>query len=329
MLNTKVNEEYKKKIVAIANEHYQSIVGKEYEEDKDFINYPHLFLLGCVMDSQMKADKAWQIPNIIAEELGGKDFSLFYEKDLAWYREQFEKKKLHRFNEVMSGAFYAAIIKIKEDYNGDASNIWNDEPSSADLVCRLLEFKKIGIKIATMAANLLCRGYGVKLKDKYAIEISPDIHVKRTMYRLGLLPEQDNVDFKNIDANKVIYAAKSLNPEFPGVLDPVCWYVGYHKICTNDGCMDGINGHCPFSAFCIKQQKGSMKYYKWTPCKNVVVVLRKNGDKGYEPYFNKKIGFAYDFYDDYITDFLSDKKNRPETIVEISEKEALELVSAQ
>ena len=254
MLNIKANEEYKKKIVAVANEYYKDIVGKEHKEDKNFIKYPHLFLLGCVMDSQMSAKKAWEIPNIIAEELGGKDFSLFCTKDLTWYREQFEKKKLHRFNKEMSDAFYSAVIKIKEDYYGDASNIWNDKPSSAELVCRLLEFKKIGIKIATMAANILSRDYGVKLKDKYAIEISPDIHVKRAMYRLGLLSEQKNVDFKTIDVNKVIYAAKSLNPKFPGVLDPVCWYVGNQKICTNDSCMSGITGQCPFSDFCIRQK---------------------------------------------------------------------------
>lgn len=71
-----------------------------------------------------------------------------------------------------------------------------------------------------------------------------------------------------------------------------------------------------------------MKYYKWTPCKDIVVVLRKNSNNGYEPYFNKKIGFAHDFYDDYITNFLSDKKNRPETVVEISEKDALAITNS-
>ena len=254
MLNTKVNKEYTKKIVEIADAHYREIAGQTHKRDEEFIKYPHLFVFGCVMDSQINADKAWKIPEQIAEALGGKDFSLFCSKDLAWYREQFENKKLHRFNQEMSKAFYSAVIKIKEDYNGDASNMWNDEPTSAELVFRFLEFEKVGIKIATMAANLLSRDYGVVLKDKYAIEISPDVHVKRTIYRLGLLPEVKNVDFKFIDSNKVIYAAKSLNPEFPGVLDSVCWYIGKKKICTNDGCFSNENNKCPFSDFCIRQK---------------------------------------------------------------------------
>ena len=254
MLDVRVNEEYKKKIVEIADAEYKKIAGKAHKRDEDFIKYPHLFVLGCVMDSQINAEKAWKIPYQIAEELGGKGFSLFCSKDLAWYSEQFENKKLHRFRQEMSKAFYSAIKRIEKEYNGDASNLWNDEPTSAELVFRFLEFEKVGIKIATMAANILSRDYGVSLKDKYAIEISPDVHVKRAIYRLGLLPKAENVDFKSIDSTKVIYAAKSLNPEFPGILDPVCWHIGNKKICSNDGCMSNENNRCPFADFCIRQK---------------------------------------------------------------------------
>ena len=254
MLNIRIDEEYKNKILKIANEFYEQKVKQAKHKDENFVKYPHLFLLGAVMDSQISADKAWKIPFIIADELGGKDFALFAAKDYLWYREQFETKRLHRFNKEMSDAFYSAIIKIQQEYNGNAANIWNDEPTSAELICRLLEFKKVGIKIATMVANLLSRDCGVKLKDKYAIDISPDVHIKRAMYSLGLLSRTNNVDFKNIDTNKVIYAAKSLNPEFPGVLDPVLWEIGYKKICTNDGCKYDEKNKCPFAEFCIKQK---------------------------------------------------------------------------
>lgn len=254
MLDIQVNEEYKKKIVEIANEFYNQKVIAAKHNDKDFKEYPHLFLLGAVMDSQISADKAWKIPYKIAEELGGKDFSLFCSKDLTWYSEQFKVKKLHRFNEEMSKAFYFALTKIKNDYNGNAANIWNDTPTTAELILRLLEFKKVGIKIATMVANILSRECDVKLQDTCAIDISPDIHIKRAMYRLGLLPKIKDVDFKNIEQFVIIYAAKSVSPEFPGVLDPVFWEIGYNKICTNVGCNSGNSAKCPFADFCIKQK---------------------------------------------------------------------------
>lgn len=31
--------------------------------------YPHAFVLGCLMDFQIKAEKAWQIPYIVFSEL--------------------------------------------------------------------------------------------------------------------------------------------------------------------------------------------------------------------------------------------------------------------
>ena len=38
---------------------------------KDLTNHPHAFVLACVMDRRMKADKAWQIPYQISLRLGG------------------------------------------------------------------------------------------------------------------------------------------------------------------------------------------------------------------------------------------------------------------
>ena len=50
---------------------------KRYDEAKqnpdcveDFDKYPHLFVLACVMDRQIKAERAWNIPYIIADEHG-------------------------------------------------------------------------------------------------------------------------------------------------------------------------------------------------------------------------------------------------------------------
>ena len=162
----------------------------------------------------------------------------------------FKRKNLHRFNETMGSAFYNAIHIIHTKYNDDASNLWNDCPSSGELICRFLNFDRVGIKIATMAANILSRDYGVKLKDKFAIDVSPDVHVKRVMYRLGLIDEIDNVVFSEIPLEKVTYAARSINPEFPGVFDKLFWEIGQNKICQNDACH---GNECPFGDFCIRQ----------------------------------------------------------------------------
>lgn len=240
----KINE-----MLKICKDIYDSYQPKK-EDTILYKKHPHLFVLGCVMDSQIDADKAWNIPKLVAKEVGGSDFQYFMQKDEKYYIQLFKDRKYHRFNERMGLAFYYAIQLISNKYKGDASNIWNDEPTSAELVCRFLEFKNIGVKIATMAANLLTRDYKVKLKDYYSIDISPDVHVKRTMFRMGLLGNFQCDDFTNIDPNKVIYRARSLNPTFPGLMDLAFWKVGFDRICTNTKCNAKL---CPFAELCIKQ----------------------------------------------------------------------------
>ena len=95
----------------------------------------------------------------------------------------------------MGEYFYDAIELIHNKYNDDASNIWKSNPNSAQVGCRFLEFNGVGIKIATMAVNILSRDYKVPMTDMSAIDISPDRHVKRCMYRLGLIPERKEHDF--------------------------------------------------------------------------------------------------------------------------------------
>lgn len=119
----------------------------------------------------------------------------------------------------MAIVFYEGIQKIHNDYNDDAARIWKGKQSSSTVVYRFLEFKGAGIKIATMAANILSREYHIEMRDYYSIDISPDVHVRRIFYRLGLISDQTNQDM-------VIYKARELNPDFPGVIDFACWKIG-------------------------------------------------------------------------------------------------------
>lgn len=145
-------------------------------------------------------------------------------------------KKTHRFNQTIGEYFYDAIELIHNKYNDDASNIWKANPNSAQVVCRFLEFNGVGIKIATMTANILSRDYKVSMTDMSAIDISPDRHVKRCMYRLGLISERKEHDFLNISEIEIVYAAKAINPSFPGLMDSAFYYMGSKGYCENNGC---------------------------------------------------------------------------------------------
>jgi endonuclease-3 len=185
----------------------------------DLDKHPHAFVLACVMDRQVKAERAWLIPYRISERLG--TFSM---KGLATLsREQVKDlmskpERLHRFDK-MSDLFHSGVQRIANQYSGDAASIWSGKPSSAEVVYRFLEFEGIGPKIATMAANLLARIFKIQFSDYFSIDISADVHVRRVFNRLGFCASDASIE-------QVVYKARALNPTFPGMMDSPSWEIG-------------------------------------------------------------------------------------------------------
>lgn len=241
-----MNENDVNKLITLCQKRYEQ-AKQNPERMEGFDTYPHLFVLACVMDRQIKAERAWNIPYMIADEIGSRAIDAFAAKDEQYYIDLFETKRLHRYNLRMARYFYKAVQRIVNEYGGDASKIWADTPPSRLVVLRFLEFDGIGLKIATMAANLLSRDYGIPLRDLTAVDISPDVHVKRIMYRLGLV--ECGGDWQKIDSSTIIRKAALLHIDFPGIFDLLFWDIGKKGICENNKCHAE---RCPFGEFCPK-----------------------------------------------------------------------------
>jgi endonuclease III len=208
---------------------------------KDLVKYPHAFVLACVMDRQIKAERAWIIPHKFSQQLSG--FSMQILKQLSLEdvkRPMSNPEPLHRFIGKMGEVFFSAVQRISKQYLDDASRIWSGSPSSAEVVYRFLEFDGVGPKIATMASNILARDFKISFSDHYSIDISADVHIRRVFARLGLSAPDDSTE-------QVIYRARALHPEFPGIMDLPCWEIGRNWCkarkpeCT--GCY--LNDLCP------------------------------------------------------------------------------------
>ena len=186
----------------------------------DLEHYPHAFVLACVMNRQIKAEKAWLVPFTIKQRLGSFEFTRLGTLPLEKFRSLFlEPETLHRFPDVMATNFYLALQRIARQYNGDAATIWAARPGSATIVRRFLEFDGVGPKIATMAANVLVRDFKIPVRDKISIDVSPDVQVRRVFGRLGLIAESASNE-------ELIYRARELNPAYPGVVDLSVWEIG-------------------------------------------------------------------------------------------------------
>ena len=203
----------------------------------DLDGHSHAFVLACIMDRQIKAERAWIIPYRFSEKLGDLQFGTLLQLSLLDIREIMTKPEpLHRFPEEMSNNFYAAVQMIAQEYEGKAARIWSGQPSSAEVVYRFLRFRGAGPKIATMATNILARDFKVPFADYYSIDVSVDVQVRRVFTRLGLCQQSDDVE-------SIIYLSRALHPTFPGLLDFPAWEIG-RKWCRP---------HNPMCAQCIMQ----------------------------------------------------------------------------
>lgn len=190
----------------------------------DLERYPHAYVVACIMDRQMPAKKAWAVPHLLRERLGYFDFPSLAKTDLrAFSGAMNDPTPIHRFPKLMAENVYAAIQRIAQVYGGDAARIWLGQPSSAAIVRRFLEFKGVGQKIGTMAANILVRDFRVPVSDRYSIDISVDAHVSRVFSRLGFAP---------VDADPVyiVFRARELSPSYPGIFDVILWELG-REVC--------------------------------------------------------------------------------------------------
>jgi len=207
---------------------------------KDINGHPHAFVIACLMDRVGKAERAWGIPYELQQRLGSFEFPFLLQLSLQELENAMKQPtSLHWLNNVMPKNMYKAIHRISDVYNGNAGAIWAGRPSSATIVRRFLEFDGAGPKVATMAANILVRDLGVEVSDRYSIDISVDVHVKKVLSRMGFVPEGESDEY-------IIYRAREMYPEYPGVFDLILWDLG-RTLCRpeNSACTS-----CEWAAQC-------------------------------------------------------------------------------
>jgi endonuclease-3 len=215
---------------------------KEAPRSEDRLQ-PMEFFYGVIFDQGISADRAWEAPEKLKQRLGHLDPY----KIAGMAEEKLERKifvagkSLHRYRKIANWLIESSKLLISR-YGGDPKKIWNDNPRSDDLQRRFEEFKGIGQKKASMAANILVRDYGVPVRkiDYRGIDVSGDVHVRRVFLRTNLV-ERDDVD-------AIVKVARRLNPQYPGELDLPAWSIG-RDFCrpTNPDC-----SRCPLTSVCPK-----------------------------------------------------------------------------
>jgi endonuclease-3 len=199
---------------------------------------PFAFLIAVICDQGIVAERAWAVPYELQQRLGHLDPTRMAAAPQAVIAAFAAPPSLHRFFNQVAGWVVEAAKIVATRYEGDASRLWNDGPSAAQLRARLDALAGIGQKKAAMAVEILERDLHVLVLDLSGTEIAYDIHVRRVFLRTGLA-QHDNVA-------EMVAVAKALHPERPGELDNPAWDIG-RRWCH---AKDPDCPHCPLGGVC-------------------------------------------------------------------------------
>ncbi len=129
---------------------------------------------------------------------------------------------------------------VVAECHGDASQIWKGK--KAEQVHQTFNsIYGVGPGIASMAVLLIEKAFPIRFDDREHMDIKPDVHTVRVLYRLGVSSSM-TVEF-------ALKASQRMNPEFPGKVDGALWEIG-RRWCrpTNPDCTG-----CPVTAECVKR----------------------------------------------------------------------------
>lgn len=185
---------------------------------------PYAFALAASLDRGMKTDIIWTIPYDMKERLGHLDPRKIYSMgpdELTMLLSNLPRRP--RYTRAALRTIQDLTKIVVEEYQGDAAKIW--EGKRAFEVKRKFEsIYGVGPGIANMTVLLIEKAFGIRFDDldHAQMDIKPDVHTMRVLYRLGISKEQSE--------EAAIDAARILNPDFPGQLDSALWEIG-RKYC--------------------------------------------------------------------------------------------------
>lgn len=226
---------------------------KEHALIFDLNKTPHAFVIGCVLDQQITAEKAWAGPHKLAQRIGDFSFDRLRQlKQNGWKKYLGPQKRdpeiIHRYWETRMPKYLESAMQAIDWYSdgrGDARRMWTGAGLRGDdIVNRFKSILGVGDKIANMAVRILVTRFKQPIK-KNSIDVSVDVHVAKVFPRLGLVQVDESTSQRDIK-KIIVQKARELHPSFPAKIDRPIFIIGKnfcHK--TNPNC-----GDCPMKRLC-------------------------------------------------------------------------------
>jgi endonuclease III len=202
-----------------------------FKERSPLLREANKFLLACILDYQIPANRAWDNAERLAEEILS-DPEWLWREIVREARETWMSRKeeynLHRFPQAHERVWTIGK-RIVEQYDGDARKIW--EGQSIDETLHRLNDIRVGEQISRMVVGALCDTHQIQGKG----DVKADIHVRRVLGRVF-----QGEKFSANNAGDVIDLTREMHPENPWLLDRSLYSLGKERCFASspecDGC---------------------------------------------------------------------------------------------
>jgi len=206
-------------------------------------NDPYAFAIAVCLDRGTKAEVIWTIPHDIKHDLGHLDPQRIHQMSLGDLAELFCRlPRRPRYVNDAPRTIQELTRIVVEECGGDAADLWKGK-SAAQVKRAFASIHGVGPGIANMGVLLVEKAFGIRFSDldRTRMDIKPDVHTVRVLYRLGASDAQTT--------QAATYATRRMNPSFPGGLDGALWEIG-RRWCSASGPDCAI---CPMNGVCERR----------------------------------------------------------------------------
>ena len=131
--------------------------------DKVLSEDPFALLLGMLLDQQFPMERAFAGPAKILDRFGTLEPAAIAAADPEKFAELCATPPaIHRYGRSMAGRAQELATQVVELYGGDASRIWTEASSGADLVKRVMALPGFGKQKAQIFTALIAKQVGVR-----------------------------------------------------------------------------------------------------------------------------------------------------------------------
>ncbi|KGN39384.1 HhH-GPD-type base excision DNA repair protein [Knoellia subterranea] len=138
-------------------------IAQDPTADKVLSEDPFALLTGMLLDQQFPMERAFAGPAKVLARFGTLDVAEIADADPEAFADLCATPPaVHRYGRSMAGRIQALATVVRDDYSGDASRIWSDAATGAELLGRVKKLPGFGEQKAKIFVALLAKQLNVQ-----------------------------------------------------------------------------------------------------------------------------------------------------------------------